>query len=480
MEVPVTAVILAAGLGTRMKSRRAKVLHEAGGLPLVEHVVRAVRQILPPQRIFVVVGCQADRVKAALERHGVGFVHQEQQRGTAHALLCGRSELEPLGGLLLVLYGDCPLLCADTLRRLIAAQAGSRAAATVLTTFLEDPSGYGRVVRDAEGRLQAIVEQKSARPEELAIREINSGIYCFASELLWPRLEAIRPDNPAAEYYLTDVVALLRRDGYLIETLRADDPTEVLGVNTRLELAEADRILRQRKARELMSEGVTILLPETVRLDCDVLVGADTLIEPFVAILGRSKIGRDCRIGAGSILRDVEAGERVEIRPYTVAEGSLLEDDARVGPFARLRPGTRLGAGAQVGNFVEMKNARLGRGSKANHLAYLGDAAIGENCNIGAGTITCNYDGERKHPTRIGDRVFVGSNATLVAPIELADDCYVGAGSVITDPVPPEALALGRARQVIKDGWVRRRRAAKWEAQQQTSSAEPQSPEGGL
>lgn len=461
MEVPVTAVILAAGLGTRMKSRRAKVLHEAGGLPLIEHVVRATLEIVPAGRVFVVVGCQADEVKAAVERYGVRFIHQPEQKGTAHALLCGRGELEPLGGLLLTLYGDCPLLSAGTLRRLLQWQQNSQAAATVVTTIVEDPTGYGRIVRDAQGRVEAIVEQKAASPEQLAIREINSGIYCFVSELLWPRLEDIRPDNPAAEYYLTDVIGLLRRDGYAVEALRVEDPAEVLGVNTRVELAEADRILRRRKARELMLEGVTIMLPETVRLDCDVRVGADTVIEPFVAILGRSTIGRDCRIGAGSILRDVEAGERVEIRAYTLAEQARLEDDARVGPFARLRPGTHVCAGAHVGNFVEMKAARLGRGSKANHLAYLGDAVIGEEVNIGAGTITCNYDGERKHQTRIGDRVFVGSNATLVAPIELADDCYVGAGSVITDPVPSEALALGRARQVIKEGWVRRRRAAR-------------------
>lgn len=474
MEVSASAVILAAGLGTRMKSRRAKVLHEAGGLPLIEHVVRAVLGILPPEKVFVVVGRQAGEVQAAVQRYGVSFIHQPEQKGTAHAVLCGRSVLEPPGGLLLVLYGDCPLLSAATLRRLVETHRASRAAATVITTLLEDPTGYGRIVRDAEGRVEAIVEQKAAAPDQLAIREINSGIYCFISELLWPRLEAVRPDNPAAEYYLTDVVALLRRDGYTVEALRVDEPAEVLGVNTRVELAEADRILRQRKARQLMLEGVTILLPETVRLDCDVRVGADTVIEPFVAILGRSTIGCDCRIGAGSILRDVEVGERVEVRPYTVAEQARVEDDARVGPFARLRPGTHVGAGAHVGNFVEMKNARLGRGSKANHLAYLGDAVIGADVNIGAGTITCNYDGERKHPTRIGDRVFVGSNATLVAPIELADDCYVGAGSVITDPVPSEALALGRARQVIKEGWVRRRRAAR------AAAPPPSSPEGGL
>jgi bifunctional UDP-N-acetylglucosamine pyrophosphorylase/glucosamine-1-phosphate N-acetyltransferase len=442
-----------------MKSRRAKVLHEAGGLPLIEHVVRTALAVAPPERIFVVVGCQADQVRAAVERHGVAFVPQPEPKGTAHALLVGREQLEPLGGLLTVLYGDCPLLTPATLLRLIAEQQASDAAATVITTRLEDPSGYGRVIRDEHGAILAIVEQKAAGPAELAVNEINSGIYCFRSELLWRYLPEIRPDNPAGEYYLTDLVAILRREGHKVRALLLEDSTEVLGVNTRIDLAAADALLRARKTRELMLEGVTIRRPETVTVDCDVLIGPDSLIEPFVQILGRSVIGRDCHIGTGSILKDATLGERVDVRPYTLIEQARLEDDSRAGPFARIRPGTHLGLGVHVGNFVELKNARLGPRSKANHLAYLGDAEIGADCNIGAGTITCNYDGERKHRTRIGDRVFVGSNATLVAPIELADDCYVGAGSVITEPVPPEALALGRGRQVNKEGWVRKRRA---------------------
>ena len=459
MQAPVHVVILAAGLGTRMKSRRAKVLHEAGGLPLIQHVVRTALAVAPPERIFVVVGCQADQVRAAVERHGVAFVPQPEPKGTAHALLVGREQLEPLGGLLTVLYGDCPLLTPATLLRLIAEQQASDAAATVITTRLEDPSGYGRVIRDEHGAILAIVEQKAAGPAELAVNEINSGIYCFRSKLLWRYLPEIRPDNPAGEYYLTDLVAILRREGHKVRALLLEDSTEVLGVNTRIDLAAADALLRARKTRELMLEGVTIRRPETVTVDCDVLIGPDSLIEPFVQILGRSVIGRDCHIGTGSILKDATLGERVDVRPYTLIEQARLEDDSRAGPFARIRPGTHLGLGVHVGNFVELKNARLGPRSKANHLAYLGDAEIGADCNIGAGTITCNYDGERKHRTRIGDRVFVGSNATLVAPIELADDCYVGAGSVITEPVPPEALALGRGRQVNKEGWVRKRRA---------------------
>ncbi len=461
MEAPVNIVILAAGLGTRMKSRQAKVLHEAGGRPLIEHVVRTALELAPAERIFVVVGSQAARVREAVQRFGVGFIEQAEQRGTAHALLVGRDRLEPLGGLLAVLYGDCPLLSAGTLRELIQQQRRSAAAATVLTAVLEDPTGYGRVLRDDQGRVCAIVEQKAATPVQLAVREINSGIYCFRSDLLWRHIGEIRPENPAREYYLTDIVEIFRREGHAVEPFRLEDPTEVLGVNTRLDLAEVDRICRRRKVRALMLAGVTIRLPETVTIDADVEIGADSILEPFVQILGRTRIGEECRIGAGSIVRDSELGDRVDVRPFSLIEESVLAADTRVGPFARLRPGTRLEEGAHVGNFVELKKARLGRGSKANHLAYLGDADIGAGVNIGAGTITCNYDGERKHPTRIADGVFVGSNATLVAPLELGEGCYVGAGSVITDPVPAEALGLGRARQVIKEGWVRRRRAAK-------------------
>ncbi len=461
METPVSIVILAAGLGTRMKSRQAKVLHQAGGRPLIEHVVRTALELAPAERIFVVVGSQAERVREAVRPFAVGCIEQAEQKGTAHALLVGRERLEPLGGLLVVLYGDCPLLSAATLRELIERQRRSEAAATVLTAILEDPTGYGRVLRDEGGGVRAIVEQKAATAEQLAVREINSGIYCFRSHLLWQHLGAIRPENPAREYYLTDIVEIFRREGHAVEPFRLEDPTEVLGVNTRLDLAEVDRVCRRRKVRALMLAGVTIRLPETVTVDADVEIGADSILEPFVQILGRTRIGEDCCIGAGSILRDSELGNRVAVRPFSLVEESTLADDTRVGPFARLRPGTRLQAGAQVGNFVELKKARLGKGSKANHLAYLGDADIGAGVNIGAGTITCNYDGERKHPTRIADGVFVGSHATLVAPLELGEGCYVGAGSVITEPVPAEALGLGRARQVVKEGWARRRREAK-------------------
>ena len=461
MPACLNVVILAAGLGTRMKSRKAKVLHEAGGLPLIEHVVRTAIRLAPPERVFVIVGCQGEAVRAAVESYGVGFIEQREQKGTGHALMAARERLEPLGGLLLVLYGDCPLLSADTLRRLIERQQSSGAAATVLTAVIDEPYGYGRILRDEQGLIRAIVEEKAASEAERAVKEINSGIYCFRAEPLWQHIACIRPDNPAREYYLTDVIGILRQAGFAVEPMLVANPAEVLGVNTRVELAQVDCWLRRSKARELMLEGVTIRLPETVSIDADVQVGRDTVIEPFVQLLGRTVIGEECRIGTGALLRHARLGNRVDVRAYSVIEEAHLEDDSRAGPYARLRPGTHLAAGAAVGNFVEVKNARLGAGSKANHLAYLGDADIGAGVNIGAGAITCNYDGERKHRTRIGDGVFVGSNATLVAPVELAEGCYVGAGSVITEPVPPDALALGRARQVIKEGWVKKRRAAR-------------------
>ncbi|MBM3747495.1 MAG: UDP-N-acetylglucosamine diphosphorylase/glucosamine-1-phosphate N-acetyltransferase [Acidobacteria bacterium] len=458
MQTPVTILILAAGLGTRMRSRKAKVLHQAGGRPLIERVAETALEVASPGDVFVVVGRQAEEVCAALEGRGVGFIHQAEQGGTGHAVMVCREQLAARPGLLAVLYGDCPLLAAATVRELIARQAASSSAATVITTTVEDPTGYGRVLRDQAGCVGAIVEQKAASPEVLAIHEINSGIYCFRAELLWAHLDEIRTNNPAREYYLTDIVAIFRRAGHLVQPFHLDDPSEVLGINTRAELAALDRLLRERKARELMLAGVTLEKPETVIVDEQASAGMDTLIEPFAQIRGRTRIGEDCRIGAGAILRDAELGDGVEIGPYTLVQGSRIDSGARVGPYARLRMGAHVEAGAQVGNFVEMKKTRLGAGSKSMHLAYLGDADIGPGVNIGAGSITCNYDGERKHETRIGEGVFVGSNATLVAPLEIGEGSYIGAGSTVTDPVPPGALALGRARQVNKPGWARKRR----------------------
>jgi len=453
----ITIVVLAAGLGTRMKSRKAKVLHQAGGLTLIEHVAAAAAAVAPPERIAVVVGHQAELVEAAVAGRGVRFALQRDQRGTGHAVVACRELLEPMGGDVVILLGDCPLLSPATIESL-AAQRGSSAAATVITTVLEDPSAYGRIVRAPDGSVAAIVEHKAATPAQRAIREINSGIYCFRGDLLWRHLDEIGTDNPAREYYLTDIVEILRRHGHRVAPLLIEDSSELLGINTRAELAQVDSILRARKVRQVMLDGVTVEKPETVTIDAGVEIGCDTVIEPFARILGRSAIGEDCRIGACSIVRDSELAGGVEILPFTSIDSSRVDRGARVGPFARLRQNARVKGGARVGNFVEMKNAELGEGAKSQHLAYLGDATIGDRANVGAGTITCNYDGARKHRTTIGPGAFIGSNSTLVAPIEIGEGSYVAAGSVITDPVPADALALGRGRQVNKEGWAKKRR----------------------
>ncbi len=363
----------------------------------------------------------------------------------------------------MILYGDCPLIQADTLHRLLLEQRQSGAAAAVITTLLDDPAGYGRILLDAQGGVRAIVEQKSAAPKDLLIREINSGIYCFNTVDFWSHASEIRPDNPAKEYYLTDVVEILNRGGHSIRPMRITDPAEVLGINNRIELAGVDAIFRARKVRELMLAGVTIEKPETVSIDADVRIGMDSVVEPFTRILGATSIGSECRIGACSILEDATLGDRVWVGPFTSIVASRLDDDAQAGPYARLRPGAHAERGAHIGNFVELKKTRLGPGSKAMHLTYLGDSDIGRGVNIGAGTITCNYDGVKKYATAIGDGAFIGSHSTLVAPIEIGPGAYLGAGSVITKAVPPDALALGRARQIVKEDWAKKRRKANHE-----------------
>jgi bifunctional UDP-N-acetylglucosamine pyrophosphorylase/glucosamine-1-phosphate N-acetyltransferase len=458
METELTIVILAAGLGTRMKSAKAKVLHRAGGQTLIEHVVDTARQLTRPERVCVVVGHQADEVRQTLTTRGVGFIEQREQKGTGHALMVGREALESAGGLLMILYGDCPLISAATLRRLISTQQESGAAGVLITTLLDDPHGYGRVLLDGSGAVLSIVEQKVATPQQLLIREINSGIYCFRAADFWSHVDQIRPDNPVKEYYLTDIVGILNRSGRRVLAMRIPDPAEVLGINNRVELAKVDSIFRTRKVEELMLAGVTIEKPETVSIDAGVRIGMDTVVEPFTRISGSTTIGEQCKIGACSIIEDSALGDRVLIGPFTWIVASRIEDDAQAGPYARLRPGAHVEPGAHVGNFVEVKKTRLGAGSKAMHLAYLGDSDIGRNVNIGAGTITCNYDGAKKHPTTIGDGAFVGSNSTLVAPVEIGAGAYLAAGSVITKTVPPDALGLGRARQENKEGWARKRR----------------------
>jgi len=458
MDTRVTVVILAAGLGTRMKSRRAKVLHQAGGKTLIEHTVDTALTMTSPDRVFVVVGHQAAEVRSVVEARGIQFIHQTEQKGTGHALMTGRDPLAGLGGLLVVYYGDCPLIPRAVLDALVAHQKKSEAAATLVAAELADPTGYGRVIRDSAGRVLAIVEQKAATPEQLAVREANIGIYCFRADLFWKHVDEIQLNNPAREFYLTDMVEILIRAGHTIDAYRAESEVELLGINNRVELAAADRAFRERTVRKLMLAGVTIEKPETVSVDDCVAIGIDTVIEPFAQILGNTRIGEGCRIGACSIVRDSELGDGVQVGPFTMIGTSRVAAGAHVGPYARLRLENEVAAGAHIGNFVELKKTRMGAGAKANHLAYLGDSIIGEGANVGAGTITCNYDGRTKSVTKIGKGVFVGSNSTLVAPVEIGDGAYLAAGSVITDSVPPDALALGRARQVVKDGWARKRR----------------------
>jgi bifunctional UDP-N-acetylglucosamine pyrophosphorylase/glucosamine-1-phosphate N-acetyltransferase len=458
MQIPLTVVILAAGLGTRMKSRQAKVLHRAGGKALVEHVVDTALQLAPAERIFVVVGHQAEEVRRAVTTPGIGFIEQKEQKGTGHAVAIGRPEMADLDGYLLVLYGDSPLLRAETLRRLVEAEVAGDAACVLLTAIMEDPTGYGRVIHGADGAVAAIVEQKAGTPEQLAIREANMGIYCFRADLFWKHAGELSTNNLAGEYYLTDMAEILTRAGHRVEAMRIDDAREALGINNRIELAYVDRLLRQAKTRELMLAGVTIENPDTVTVDAGARAGIDTIIGPFAQILGKTTIGENCRIGACAIVQDAEIGDQVEIGPFTIVTRSVVERGAVVGPFARLRLENRVREGAHVGNFVELKKTDLGAGAKANHLAYLGDSRIGAKANIGAGTITCNYDGYDKHPTTIGRGAFIGSNSTLVAPLEIGDGAYTAAGSVITEAVPPDALAVGRARQVVKEEWASKRR----------------------
>jgi bifunctional UDP-N-acetylglucosamine pyrophosphorylase/glucosamine-1-phosphate N-acetyltransferase len=459
MPSPLTIVILAAGLGTRMKSRKAKVLHRAGGQTLIEHVEDTALQLTSADRIAVVVGHQAEEVRKSAARPGIRFVEQKEQKGTGHAVMVCRETLASEDGHLMILYGDSPLLLPQTLQRLIDRQRASEAAGTLLSAPMEDPTGYGRVIRDSSDHVVEIVEQKAANPQQLAIREANMGIYCYRADLFWKYVDEIRPDNPAAEYYLTDMVAILRRAGFYMDVMEIANANEALGINDRVDLAHVDRILRHRKSHELMIGGVTIEKPETVSIDAGVSIGMDTVVEPFARILGRTSIGENCRVGAGAIVQDSQIADEVEIAPYTLVSHSTLDRGVQAGPFARLRMENHVAEGAHIGNFVELKKTQMGAGAKANHLAYLGDSKIGAKANIGAGTITCNYDGFNKHPTVIGDGAFIGSNSTLIAPLEIGGGAIVGAGSVITNAVPADALAISRTPQAVKPDWARKRRA---------------------
>jgi bifunctional UDP-N-acetylglucosamine pyrophosphorylase / glucosamine-1-phosphate N-acetyltransferase len=451
-------LILAAGKGTRLRSSIAKVLHRAGGRALIDHVIRACLPVKAAQ-LLAIVGHQAEEVSAIAESLGADTVLQRPQCGTGHAVQVARRALRKSAKLAIVVPGDAPLLRPQSLSALLETHRRGEAAATILSAELDIPAGYGRIVRDSEGRVQAIVEENAATPEQRAIREVNSSIYCFTLEKLWPVLAALRPNNARRELYLTDAIALLRQRNERVLAHPAADPREILGCNTRAELADADRVFRSRKAAELMDAGATIYLPETAVIDPDVTSGEDTIIEPGVQLLGKTRLGSRCNILTGTILHDTRVDDGATVGPHSNATASRIGADAIVGPFSRLRPGADIRAGARIGNFVELKNSVIHEGAKAPHLTYLGDATVGRDSNVGAGTITCNYDGFAKHATHIGNRAFIGSDATLVAPVRIGDGAYVAAGSTITENVPPDALAIARGRQSNKPGWARKRRA---------------------
>jgi bifunctional UDP-N-acetylglucosamine pyrophosphorylase/glucosamine-1-phosphate N-acetyltransferase len=449
-------VILAAGKGTRLKSSVAKVLHRAGGRTLVEHIVRACEP-LKARETVVVVGHQAEQVTAVVEPFRAATVLQQPQNGTGHAMQMAKRALGR-AKLALVLPGDAPLVRTESLKALVAAHRNGNAAATILSAVLADPSGYGRVVRKTETAVAAIVEESQLTDEQRDINEINSAIYCFTLEKLWPALSQIKPNNKHRELYLTDAIAVLNAKGETVQAQVAADSREVLGCNTRADLAEVDRVFRERKRAALMDDGVTIQLPETVLIDPDVTVGEDSIIEPGVQLLGKTKIGMRCTIRTGSVLSDALLGDDVTVEPHCVVAESRLDDGVIIGPFARLRPNNHLKAGARIGNFVELKKSTIGEGTKAMHLSYLGDTKIGTKSNIGAGTITCNYDGFHKYPTSIGNKVFIGSDTALVAPVRVGDGAYVAAGSTITENVPSDGLGIARGRQVNKPGWAAKKR----------------------
>jgi bifunctional UDP-N-acetylglucosamine pyrophosphorylase / glucosamine-1-phosphate N-acetyltransferase len=453
-------VILAAGKGTRMKSQLPKVLHRIGGLTIIERVIRTAAA-LKPATITVVVGHGADEVKRSLaKRIRLQFVTQDQQLGTGHALLQTRPHLQGKSGTVVLLSGDAPLLSIDSVQALLATHKEAAAAATVITATFPRPFGYGRIVRTS-GKISKIVEERDTTTAQKAITEINSGIYAFDLAPLFAALDSIGTANKQGEYYLPDLIAIYRKQKRSIATWTVPRGDEIRGINSRTELAEVTTMVRQQKNEELMAAGVTLIDPATTYVDADVVVGPDTVIYPCVFLEGSTKIGEACEIHSGARIVNSTIGDRVCVRNHTVVTDSTVEAGAFLGPFAHIRPNSKVGEDVHIGNFVELKKTEMGKGAKANHLAYLGDATIGPKTNIGAGTITCNYDGEKKHQTVIGSGVFVGSNSTLVAPVTLADGSYIAAGSAVTTDVPAGALAIGRARQENKDGWVAQRQATK-------------------
>lgn len=473
-------VIMAAGQGTRLKSNRPKVLHEVGGQPLVAHVISAACRLVAAEDVYVIVGHQAQRVQDALASTGVRFVHQTEQRGTGHALQCAVDAIRDYDNVL-VLSGDVPLIRTETIEQVWNFHQSQQAAMTLLTAVPADPTGYGRVLRRSPDspEVARIIEQRDLTADQLCLREINSGIYAFRTAPLFDQLGKLQPNNAQGELYLTDVAGLLSAAGQKVVAIEAADANEILGANTIAELVALDQALRTATARRLMDSGVTILRPDTCVIDAQVHVEPDVIIEPFVQILGKSRIAAETRIRSYSVIENCLIGSGVLIRQSCILSDSTIADGARIGPFSHVRPGSTIGNDAHVGNFVEIKKSTLGTGAKANHLAYIGDAEIGERTNIGAGTITCNYDGVNKHLTRIGKGVFVGSNSTLIAPVTVGDGAYIGAASCISKDIPADALAVGRARQLNKDGWAKAKRARTLRTTAQTKPSTAKSKPAG-
>jgi bifunctional UDP-N-acetylglucosamine pyrophosphorylase / glucosamine-1-phosphate N-acetyltransferase len=474
---PLGAVVLAAGLGTRMRSRRAKVLHELAGRPLVCYPLAALAAV-DCERVALVVGHQADAVQAAarqVEGRDLRIVVQAEQRGTGHAVLCAADAFADFVGDVLIIYGDVPLVRPSTLRALIDAHRADAADVSLVTMVFADPRGYGRIVRGPDGRAIGIIEERDASAAQREINEINPGLYAVRSEALVRLLAELRPDNSQGELYLTDLVAIAARAGRRVTTLEAGTPLELAGVNTRAELARMEKTLKTELVERWMAAGVTFEDPATAYLGPDVTIGPDTVVGPNVQLRGRTRIGSGCRLDGTAYLVDARLGDRVHVGFACVVDSAEIGDDAQIGPFARLRPGTRLAARVHIGNFVETKKATIGAGTKANHLTYLGDCEVGPDSNVGAGTITCNYDGStgKKSRTIIGARVQIGSDTQLVAPVRVGDDAYVGAGTTVTRDVPAGALVVSRVPQRHVPGWVGRRRARTGAAPAATAAPPP-------
>lgn len=449
-----TAVILAAGAGTRMKSDRPKVLHQVCGRPMVSHVISQVREA-GTDRLIVVVGHGAEQVRSALAGEEISFAVQEQQLGTGHAAMQA-AQYVPEDGSVFVLCGDTPLITAETLSQFAAFHEAEGKAVTVLTAVFDNPFGYGRIIRSQDGSLLKIVEQKDADEAEAAVKEVNAGMYCFRAPFFRENLKKLRNLNEQGEYYITDLIAMAVESGEGAAAFTVADADEIMGVNNRVQLASAEKVMRRRIAERHMVNGVTIIDPESVYIEDSVTIGNDTEIWPGAVLKGTTTIGSGCLIGKDTVIEDSVIDDGCDILKSVIRE-SRVGAETHVGPFAYLRPGSEVGRGCKVGDFVELKKAKFGDGSKASHLAYIGDADVGRDVNIGCGVVFANYDGVHKFHTTVGDRAFIGSNANLIAPAEVEADAYVAAGTTVTVPVPEGALCVGRAREVIEDGWVEKK-----------------------